>query len=69
MTGCTEEERLERVFLLPSAIVVSVEGKRTDRFSEKSLNLESSFKFEVRFSRVKGHFRKVLHTVTKTVLK
>jgi hypothetical protein len=30
-------------------VVATVEGKRTERFSEKSLNLENSFKSEVRF--------------------
>jgi hypothetical protein len=34
---------------LPSAIVTSAERKRTERFSEKSLNLENSLKSEVRF--------------------
>jgi hypothetical protein len=30
-------------------VVVSPEGKRTERFSEKSLNLENYLKSEVRF--------------------
>ncbi len=33
----------------PSAIMTSSEGKRTERFSEKSLNLENSLKSKVRF--------------------
>ena len=37
--------------------VASAEGTRTERFSEKSLNLENSLKSEVRLpSTVKRHF-------------
>ncbi len=50
--------------------MASAEGKRTERFSEKSLNLENSLKSEVRLpsserdtsvTKVTNNFRRVLH--------
>jgi hypothetical protein len=42
---------------LLTAIVSSGEGKRTERFSEKSLNLENSLSnLRLGFPRVKRHF-------------
>ena len=36
--------------------MASAEGKRTERFSEKSLNLENSLNLRFGFPRVKRHF-------------